>query len=272
MNTISFITANFVAREVGYALTEGWHQGNNATNDFFRPIDTFPKRFEALLKEIKLMGYPAIDLWVAHLHWAWAGKEHAKIATSLLNKHRLQAASMVGNFGATRLEFEAACKLANAIEVRVIVGQAPFLNTNRAEAVELLRKYKLEIALLNTNESNPEALQELVGTDNHHIIGIALDVGSYYKSGGDILSTLEEIAPNLRLVQLKNLRSQEEATTSLFEKGCVPLQETVDKLIELRYNGPLCIEHHPFDKDPSEDCQHNLELVKTWIAPNRPRR
>ena len=67
MNTISFITANFVAREAGFALTEGWHQGNNATNDYFRPIDTFPKRFEALLKEIKQSGFQAIDLWIAHL-------------------------------------------------------------------------------------------------------------------------------------------------------------------------------------------------------------
>ena len=31
MNMISFMTANYVARQIGYNMTEGWMQGDNAT-------------------------------------------------------------------------------------------------------------------------------------------------------------------------------------------------------------------------------------------------
>lgn len=267
MNTISFITANFVAREAGYALTEGWHQGNNATNDYFRPIDTFPKRFDALLKEIKKLGFQAIDLWVAHLHWAWATKEHTKIANSLVSKHRLQIASMAGNFGATRLEFEAACQLANAMEVRLLAGSAPFLHFGRQQAVDLLRQYNLELALVNHEETSAEQLLEKVGTDNHDILGVAIDTGWFHILGTDILEVIEELAPNLKLVQLKNLVSKEATTTSPYDKGCVPLQQCVEKLIEIRFNGTVSVEHYPFDRNPADECRQNLELLKTWLTP-----
>lgn len=265
MNTISFITANFIAREVGWAITEGWHQGNNATNDYFRSIDTFPKRFNALLKEIKQLGFQTIDLWVSHLHWAWATKEHTKIANSLIAKHRFQVASMVGRFGATRLEFETACQLANAMEVRILAGTAPFININRDEAVAILREYSLEFALVNQQEKSPEQLLNKIGYDNHDILGIAIDTGWYRTLGDGILDAFEELAPNLKAVQLKNLISSESKTTSCYNKGCVPLQKCVEKLKELRFNGPLSVEHYPFDKNPGEECRQNLDLLKSWI-------
>ena len=47
MNTISFMSANYVARQVNYQMTEGWMQGDAAPNAYFRPLDTF-----ALLKQL----------------------------------------------------------------------------------------------------------------------------------------------------------------------------------------------------------------------------
>ena len=271
MNTISFITANFVARELGYELTEGWHQGNNATNDYFRSVDTFPKRFDALLKEIKKLGFEAIDLWVSHLHWAWATKEHTKIANSLISKHRFQIASMAGNFGSTSIEFEAACKLANAMEVRLLAGSAPFLKINRDEAVALLREYSLEFALINQEETSAEQLLKKIGYDNHDILGVALDTGWYQTIGTELLNAIEELAPNLRLVQLKDLVSQEENVTCAYGKGHVPIQQCVEKLQEIRFNGSLAIEHYPFDKNPAGECRYNLELLKSWLNPGKKR-
>jgi L-ribulose-5-phosphate 3-epimerase len=267
MNTISFITANFVAREVGYQLTEGWHQGNNATNDYFRSVDTFPRRFDALLREIKKLGFQSIDLWVSHLHWAWATKEHTKIATSLVAKHRLQISSMAGNFGSTYLEFEAACQLANAMEVRLLAGAAPFLKINRDEAVALLRKYSLEFALVNQQEKSAEELLQKIGYDNHDILGIAVDTGWFQTLGNTMFNALEELAPNLKLVHLKNLVSKDANITCLYDKGTVPIQQCVEKLQEIRFNGSVSIEHYPFDKNPADECRHNLQLLKTWLAP-----
>ena len=265
MNTISFITANFVAREVGYAITEGWHQGNNATNDYFRSIDTFPKRFDALLKEIKKLGFTSIDLWVSHLHWAWATKKHTKVANSLISKHRLKVVSMAGRFGATRLEFEAACQLANAMEVRTLIGTAPFLNINREEAVAILRKYRLEFARVNQQETSAEQLLNKIGYDNHDIIGVAIDTGWYSILGDGLLDAIEELAPNLKVVQLKNLKKADDTATSSYNKGSVPIQKCVEKLKEIRFNGAITVEHHPYDRDPCEECRENLEILKSWL-------
>lgn len=267
MNIISFITANYVAREAGFALTEGWHQGNNATNDYFRPIDTFPRRFDALLKEIKRSGFKAIDLWIAHLHWAWATREHTKIAHSLIAKHRLQITSLSGNFGATKLEFEAACKLANTMEVRMLVGGASYFFYNRQMAIEILRNHRLEFATVNHQEASAEKLLEKVGTDNHDVIGVAIDTGWYTTLGNDLLNAIEELAPNLKMVQLKNLVDENRKETATYDGGVVPIKACVEKLIEIRYNGPIVVEHHPFDHNPTEECQMNLEILKRWLSP-----
>ena len=53
MNTISFMTANYVAREIGYNMTKGWMEGDDATNAFFAPIDTYAERFDALVAEVR---------------------------------------------------------------------------------------------------------------------------------------------------------------------------------------------------------------------------
>src|SRR5207302_789545 len=44
---ISFTTANFVARETGYAM-HGWGHGDRMTNAAFAPIETYPERIDAL--------------------------------------------------------------------------------------------------------------------------------------------------------------------------------------------------------------------------------
>ena len=265
MNSISFITSNFVGRELGYQVTEGWYQGNNATNDYFRPIDTFRKRFNALLGEISDLGFHAIDLWMAHLHWAWATKDHTKIANSLLAKRRIKVSSMAGNWGENRLEFEAACRLANAMEVRLLTGFAPFLESHREEAVDILRRYNLEIALVNHREKDTHSLLRKIGHDNHDIIGAAIDTAWFHRMGVDLLEAFEALAPNLKLVRLKNISSTEEATTCHYGKGCIALEDCVAKLKKLQFNGTLTIEHYRFDENPSEECRQNLELVKNWL-------
>ena len=42
MNTISFMTANYVAREIGYNMTKGWMEGDDATNAWFASSGLFP--------------------------------------------------------------------------------------------------------------------------------------------------------------------------------------------------------------------------------------
>ncbi len=122
MNTISFMSANYVARQVNYNMTGGWGQGDRTTNEYFRPIETFGERFDTILADIKGLGFDALDLWNAHLSPTWATDAHISTAQQLLRKHDLKVMSMAGWFGATPEEFEAACKLAVALGAETLGG------------------------------------------------------------------------------------------------------------------------------------------------------
>ena len=60
MTMLSFMTANYVARETGYHVTEGWMQGDDAVNAYFAPLDTYAERFAALLAEIQGLGFTCL--------------------------------------------------------------------------------------------------------------------------------------------------------------------------------------------------------------------
>ena len=69
---ISFVTANFVARQLDYRMTRGWPEGDQATNAWFSPLTSYEERLAAMLGEIVELGFAAIDLCGAHLSWRWA--------------------------------------------------------------------------------------------------------------------------------------------------------------------------------------------------------
>ena len=74
-NTITFMTANYVAREAGYTM-HAWGHGDRTTNEAFSPIETYVERIDALLADIGALGFDTIDLWGAHLSPDWATDAH----------------------------------------------------------------------------------------------------------------------------------------------------------------------------------------------------
>src|SRR5690606_2242213 len=117
---ISFMSANFVARELGYDMPGGWGQGDRAANDYFRPPETYAERFEELLQEVVDMGFTAIDLWLAHLNPRWATDDQVETARRLLEQYELPVVSLAGNFGNTREEFERSCEIATALDTTIL--------------------------------------------------------------------------------------------------------------------------------------------------------
>jgi hypothetical protein len=105
MNPISFMSANFLARESGYQLSGGWMAGDRSTNARFAPLENFEGLFGKLLGDVRRMGFEALDLWTAHLNPAWATPEHIAIARRLLTQHNLEVVSLAGAFGDSRDEF-----------------------------------------------------------------------------------------------------------------------------------------------------------------------
>ena len=62
------MSANYVARELGYGATDQWGPFDEATNAAFEPLETFPARFEELITSVAELGFDAIDLWFGHLN------------------------------------------------------------------------------------------------------------------------------------------------------------------------------------------------------------
>jgi L-ribulose-5-phosphate 3-epimerase len=136
MNTISFNTANFVAREIGYDMPNGWGQG---ANDWFRPINSYAERFDAMLAEIDNLGFKAVDLWAAHLNSAWATPEHIAIANGCLSQRNMTVSSYACG-GSTIPEFRASCRVSALIEAPVIGVGSSLLDTARVRSSLRIRK------------------------------------------------------------------------------------------------------------------------------------
>lgn len=105
-NRISFMSANFVARELGYRMTRSWMEGDDATQAFFRPEETFADRFGAMLGEVARLGFRAIDIWSAHLHPDWATERQIEDARRLLDRNVLAELQKAGYAGGLSIEHE----------------------------------------------------------------------------------------------------------------------------------------------------------------------
>lgn len=266
MITVSFMTANYVARPLGYQMTEGWMQGENATNDFFRPLDTYGERLELYCNDIQAMGFTALDIWLPLLNPAWATPDHIRIARDVLARCGFGVSSLAGWFGTTPAEFDACCKLAIALNCQVMGGGTGLLEHDRAQVVHMLRDYGLRLGLENHPEKTPAEMLAKIGDAGGGVIGTTVDTGWYGTQSYDAADALRELAPHLMHVHLKDVRAPGGHETCRFGEGCVPIQRCVETLRQIGYSGPLCVEHEPEHFDPTEDCIASLALLKGWLA------
>ncbi len=265
MQTISFMTANFVARQLGYRMTEGWMQGDRATQDHFRNADTFGTRFEAYLRDIQAMGYEAIDLWLAILHPSWATDVHIETARQLLERYHLPVVSLAGDFGASREAFTATCSLATRLGCALLGGMTGLLENDRAFVVSKLRDSGLRLGMENHAQKTPEAMLAQIGEDED-VVGTTVDTGWYGTQGYDAAEAVRKLGHRLFHIHLKDVRQPGGHETCRFGEGCVPVENCVRALKQLGYTGPISVEHEPDQFDPTDDLIANLQLLKEWMS------
>jgi sugar phosphate isomerase/epimerase len=263
MNTVSFMSANFVARQLGYHMTEGWMQGDTATNDYFRPIETFEERFDAMLAEVKAMGFEAIDIWIAHLNPGWATDEHISIARKLLAERGLRVASLAGFYGDTPEEAEAYCRLAIALETDIIGGNIPLMNSDRPALDDILSVYGVRLGLENHPEKSAAELMGRIGDSPS--VGICADTGWFGTHGYPAPQALTELAPVLVHVHLKDVRAAGGHETCRFGEGVVDVEGCVNALLAAGYEGGLSIEHEPEHHDPTADVVASKVMLEGWL-------
>lgn len=265
MNAISFNTANFVARQLNWRMTEGWLQGDRAAQDWFRPKGDFGERFGAMLDEVVGLGFDALDLWLAHLHPDWASAEHIALAREALAVRGLRVTTLAGGFGDTRETFLASCRIAQAVGARVLGGGAGVLARDRIWVVDTLGARGLRLGLENHPEKNPRALRDRIG-DGAGVIGAMVDTGWFGTQGYDAAAAITELRDALFGVHLKDVLAAGAHHTCRFGQGIVPLRACVRALRQIGYADPLSIEHEPEQGDPRPDVAASAALVRAWLA------
>jgi sugar phosphate isomerase/epimerase len=258
---ISFMSANYVARAAGYALTEGWAEGDRTTNDRFRPLETFRERFGGLLEDIRALGFDAVDLWTAHLNPAWATPEHIAIASELLAGWRVT--SLAGSFGSTPDEFEAACRLAVEVGAPVLGGNTSVDHGSRAA---LLAEHALRLGIENHPERTPDELLAKIGDGGNGTVGATVDTGWWATHGYDAARAIEELGELVFHVHLKDIRAPGAHDTCSWGEGCVPIEECVRVLRRIGYGGAISVEHEPERSDPSDECRAMGAQLRAWLG------
>jgi len=269
MARLSLMSANYVAQQVGYQMTEGWMQGQNAVEDWFRPLETYAERFGKLLADVQALGFDTLDVWLAHLSPVWGTPDHIAIARDLLAQHGLTVASLAGWFGGTTAEFEASCKLAQAVNTTVLGGGTSLHKSGNAEEratmIGLLRDYGLKFGIENHPEKTPQDILDQIG-DSGDVIGTAVDTGWWATQGYDALAAMKALREHIVHVHLKDIRAAGAHETCRFGEGIVPLEACVQYLRASGYDGYYSIEHEPEHFDPTEDVRVSAALVKGWFT------
>jgi L-ribulose-5-phosphate 3-epimerase len=256
---ISFMSANYVAREVGFAM-HGWGQGDRATNDAFRPLDTYEERLDPLLQDVARLGFDLVDIWGAHLNPEWAGDEHVAIARRLLDRHGLRIASYQVYAGADHLE--RVCELTVALGTTVLSGSVP---VDDARLPALLERHDLRFALENHPEPTPQVMLEKIGDRDR--VGVCVDTGWFGTQGYDAPRAIEELGERVVHVHLKDVLAQGEPhETCRWGDGIVDIEGCVRALQRIGYTGAISVEHEPETYDPSSDIgEMRVELAR-WLA------
>jgi sugar phosphate isomerase/epimerase len=261
---ISFMTANYVADELGYGAADEWGPFDAATNEAFAPVETFEQRFDTLLARITGVGFDAIDLWFAHLNWRWATPEHVAIARDVLERRAVRVVSLAGGIGDSIADVESACRLANDLDVDLIAGLGGVVHSDREGATRVLDAHRIAFGLENHPERTPGEVLAAIGDAS--ALGAAVDTGWWATQGYDPVAAIHELRDRLFHVHLKDVEAPGTHVPCMHGEGCARIADCVDALVELGYTGPVSIEHHAFDRDPTAECARMLTRVREQLS------
>ena len=259
MNTITFMTANYVARETDYAMRD-WGHGHYSTEDAFAPVETFPERFDALIAEVHALGFRAIDLWSAHLSPEWASDAHIEGALAALVRHGVSLASYAT--GINLANAEQVCSVASALGAPVVTG--PFAGDVEALA-PVLERHAVRLGIENHPERTPTELLDKI-TRGGPMVGATVDTGWWGTHRYDPAQAIEELAGTILHVHLKDVLAHGAHETCRWGAGVVPIDACVRTLLRLGYDGPLSVEHVPSTFDPSDELRAMRTELEGWLS------
>jgi sugar phosphate isomerase/epimerase len=277
MIRISYITANLVARPVGFNMTGGWMQGDDATHDLFRPADRFAARFDEMIGGIRALGFTSVDLWCAHLHPSWATVRHLEAARSILDRHGVTVTAYPCHWGSTVEDLHLIARVLEVLGTDLISGNHGLLSSDRPALVRALRALKLRLAYENHPETSGAAMLAKIGPEDADVIGLAYDTGWAVTNGFDALAALPAVLPRLFHLHAKDVRTRRVAPTGYamidmghetctLGDGVTGIEAVIREAVAGGFNGPIGIEHEPEDHDPAAECRESLLRVSRWLG------
>ena len=260
MPPIAFMTANYVARETGWAMRD-WGHGDAATQESFRPLDTYEQRLDEVLSRVRELGFDTVDVWGAHLGAEWASDEHLTIARELIDRHDLRVATYATWIAPSNIE--RACELTRGLGARIIGAG---FSGEPEQLVPVLREHDVHLAVENHPEQTPdEILGKIERGDGW--LGATVDTGWWGTHGYDAARAIEELGDRVLHVHLKDVRRVGEPhDTCPWGEGVVDVRGCVAALQRIGYRGAYTVEHEPEDHDPSDEVRELRVRLEEWLA------
>jgi sugar phosphate isomerase/epimerase len=267
MMRVSFITANYVAREVNYNLRPfTWGAADRATVEAFHGA-SFGEKFNELCQNVWDAGFTNIDLWVAHLNPLIATKTQIDEAAAILKQHGLSVVAYTAGLGRADLTRADAVKVYEAAKT---IG-APVLGvglnlTNARLAYDLGKEYGIKYAIENHPEKNPQELLARIG-DYGEVIGVTQDTGFWGEFGYDAVKATHELKDHLLHMHLKQVHNTPDGWHSCaYDEGVVDIAGVVNALKEIGYSAAISVEHEPAHEDPTPAVVHSAKLLRGWLG------
>jgi sugar phosphate isomerase/epimerase len=266
MPTVSFISANYVARVLKYSGESNWGVHDNAT-----VAATDRAHFEGILADVKAAGFSAIDIWMAHCHFNRHSPQHRESIKDACAKAGMAVTSYAGGIGGTKQELDTIFRFMRDLGAPILAG-GYFGKMPAAEAMpavhEICQRYSVRYALENHPEKSADEIWTRIGQGQYSTIGVALDTGWCGTQDFDALDAVKRFVDKgkLFILHLKDVTQKGGHGTCALGDGVIPCEKIVRHIKQAKWEGTICIEHEPYDRDPMPEVKTSLDRVKKWLA------
>jgi sugar phosphate isomerase/epimerase len=263
--TISFISANYIGRAMDYRGPADWGPNDQAT---LRTMT--PQVFETIARDVAAAGFESIDIWMSHCHWQHhAGSDYPETVRQICRQHGLQISSYAGGWGpTTRDEVAAVLQFMKRLGAPILAGGVFGVPAAGIMPVveQVCAAEGLMYALENHPEKSPQEILAKIGNGIHPHCGVALDTGWCGTHAMDALDAVKRLRDKLLIVHLKDVKAAGGHETCALGEGIVPVEQVVRYLVQTRWDGTMCIEHEPYDRDPMPEAITSLRRLRAWLA------
>lgn len=268
MPTVSFISANYVARALNYpgGATSDWGKFDRATRQA-----ASADHFTQLALDVAQAGFDSIDIWDAHCDWRHAGREDdIEQVKGACSQFDLAITSYAGGLSAADVpNIEKLFKFMKQLGTTMYAGGIWGANLPDVWPTvdALCAKLNTRFAFENHPEKSVDEILAKIDDGKWKHVGVALDTGWCGTQGVDALDAAKALRDRdkLFIVHLKDVTAAGAHDTCTLGEGVVPVDKVVHHLTRSGWNGTFCIEHEPFDRDPMPEAIESLQRVKQWM-------